>query len=142
MGAPSSLLTRLLFHDTLHFMKIQLSQLTMQHLQRALEIRQKITALEEELGQLLVPGQPASIPPVSPPKKVMSAAARAKIAATQKARWAERKQKAAAPRKVSAPAAPAKRPISPAGLARIVAANKARWAKFRAQKKVGAAGSK
>ncbi len=139
MGDLSSLLTRLPFHDKLRFMKIQLSQLTMQHLQRALEIKQKIAALEEELGQLLVPGQPASIPPVSPPKKVMSAAARAKIAATQKARWAERKQKAAAPRKAPAPG---KRPISPAGLARIVAANKARWAKFRAQKKVGAAGSK
>src|SRR5438094_8123897 len=62
------------------------------------------------------------------PRK-MSAAARARISASQKARWARvRGQKVVS----SAP----KRHISAAGLARIRAAARARWAKVRvAQKK-------
>jgi len=56
----------------------------------------------------------------------MSAAARARISASQKARWAKaRRQKVVS-------IAP-KRHISPAGLARIRAANRARWAKWRRQ---------
>ena len=56
----------------------------------------------------------------------MSAAARARISASQKARWARaRGQKVVS-------IAP-KRHISPAGLARIRAATKARWAKWRRQ---------
>ena len=58
------------------------------------------------------------------PRK-MSAAARARISESQKARWARaRGQKVVS-------IAP-KRRISPAGLARIRAATKARWAKVRA----------
>ena len=58
----------------------------------------------------------------------MSAAARARISASQKARWARaRGQKVVS-------IAP-KRHISAAGLARIRTANRARWAKVRAQKK-------
>jgi hypothetical protein len=58
------------------------------------------------------------------PRK-MSAAARARISASQKARWARtRGQKVAI--------AP-KRKISAAGLTRIRAANRARWAKWRRQ---------
>ena len=58
----------------------------------------------------------------------MSAAARARISASQKARWARvRGQKVVS-------IAP-KRRISPAGLARIRAAARARWAKVRAAKK-------
>src|SRR5438094_4587804 len=61
------------------------------------------------------------------PRK-MSAAARARISASQKARWARaRGQKVVS-------IAP-KRHISAAGLARIRAATKARWAKVRAAKK-------
>jgi hypothetical protein len=61
------------------------------------------------------------------PRK-MSAAARARISASQKARWARtRGQKVVAIRP--------KRRISPAGIARIRAATKARWAKWRAAKK-------
>src|SRR2546428_14086495 len=59
------------------------------------------------------------------PRK-MSAAARARISASQKARWARvRGQKVVS-------IAP-KRHISAAGLARIRAANRARWAKWRRQ---------
>ncbi len=58
------------------------------------------------------------------PRK-MSAAARARISASQKARWARTRGKVVS-------IAP-KRKISAAGLARIRAANKARWAKWRRQ---------
>ena len=61
------------------------------------------------------------------PRK-MSAAARARISASQKARWARaRGQKVVS-------IAP-KRRISPAGLARIRAAARTRWAKVTQQKK-------
>ena len=61
-------------------------------------------------------------------RRTMSAAARARIAAAQRARWARtRGQKVVS-------IAP-KRHISAAGLARIRAANRARWARVRAAKK-------
>jgi hypothetical protein len=56
--------------------------------------------------------------------RTMSAAARAKIVAAQRARWATRKG-------ISTP----KRRISAAGLARIRAAQRARWAKIKARRK-------
>src|SRR5207244_8898519 len=58
------------------------------------------------------------------PRK-MSAAARARISASQKARWA----RTAGQKVVSI--APKRRPISAAGLARIRAAQRARWARVR-----------
>src|SRR5947209_13879747 len=56
----------------------------------------------------------------------MSAAARARISAAQKARWAK---------SIGLHKATPKRHISAAGLARIRAAQRARWAKVRAGKK-------
>src|SRR2546427_12221557 len=62
-------------------------------------------------------------------RRTMSAAARARISAAQRARWARtRGQKVVS-------IAPKRRDSSPAGLARIRAANRARWAKVRAAKK-------
>src|SRR5438445_9007192 len=61
--------------------------------------------------------------------RIMSAAARRRIAAAQRARWAKRKGGSATK------SARSKRHISAAGLARIRAANRARWARFRAGKK-------
>ncbi len=60
------------------------------------------------------------------PRK-MSAAARARISASQKARWARTRGKVVS-------IAKRKRHISAAGLARIRAATRARWARWRAQK--------
>src|SRR5438552_14359179 len=61
------------------------------------------------------------------PRK-MSAAARARISASQKARWARvRGQKVVS-------IAPKRRRISAAGLANIRAAQRSRWAKIRRQK--------
>jgi hypothetical protein len=64
----------------------------------------------------------------SRPRRKMSAAARARISAAQKARWAKAKGQKVVP------IAP-KRQISAAGLANIRKATKARWAKVRAAQK-------
>ena len=62
-------------------------------------------------------------------RRTMSAAARARISASQKARWARaRGQKVVS-------IGPKRRRISAAGLARIRAATRARWARWRAAKK-------
>ena len=57
----------------------------------------------------------------------MSASARARIGAAQKARWAKVKGK-----KAAKPAVAGRRKMSPAARAKIAAAAKARWAKAKA----------
>jgi hypothetical protein len=58
----------------------------------------------------------------------MSAAAKARIAAAQRARWAKVKGRAAAPKKE----VKKKRKVSAATKARLAAIAKARWAKVKA----------
>jgi hypothetical protein len=60
-------------------------------------------------------------------RRTMSPAARRRIAAAQRARWAKQKNSAQND-------APPKRRISAAGIARTRAAAKARWVKVRAEK--------
>lgn len=110
-----------------------ITDLTVQQLRQAADLKEKITALEKQLSQLVgSPAQPAAAKPaaVKAPKKTggMSAAGKARIAAAQKARWA--KVKAAKP--VATPAPKKKGGMSAAGRARIAAAAKARWAKVKA----------
>jgi hypothetical protein len=65
-------------------------------------------------------------------RRTMSVAARARISAAQKARWAAQKDDG---KVVTITSRKPKRHISPAGLARIRAAARARWARVRATKK-------
>lgn len=64
-------------------------------------------------------------------RRTMSVAARRKIGAAQRARWAKTKSD----QNIVPIASKRKRHISAAGRARIVAAAKARWAKIRTGKK-------
>ena len=114
-----------------------LSKLTVQQLKRALEIKQAIAELEAELGQLLDDKQPVAAPAKPSGKRKRSAAAKARMSAAQKERWANRK-KAAAPEK-TAPAPKKKYKMSAEARARITAGTKARWAKYNAEKKQKAA---
>ena len=130
-------------------------------LRKAADIQEKIQALQAELGQLL--GSPGGTAAPEAPKKTwkFSAAARAKMRAAQKARWAKIKGTAPAtakpaPTKKSkmsaqglaniragvakrmaaqgkAPAKPAKakKKFSAAAKAALSAAAKARWAKAK-----------
>ncbi len=95
-------------------------------LKRIVALKQQIEKLSAKLETLA--GGPAA-PVGRPPKKTwtMSAAARAKIAAAQWARWAKVKG--------SAKPAKKKRTMSAAGRAKIAAAARARWAKVRAARK-------
>lgn len=74
-------------------------------------------------------------------KRSMSAAARARISAAAKARWAKVKAATGEPAAAAAAPAPkkAKRKMSAEGRARIVAATKARWARIHAEQAAKAA---
>ena len=103
----------------------QLLNLTTAKLRRIIALKQQIEKLQARL-EALATG--ASAPLGRPAKKkwTMSAAARRKIAAAQRARWA----------KVKGTTKPAKkkRTMSAAARAKIAAAARARWAKYRAAK--------
>jgi hypothetical protein len=132
---------------------------TPQQLRRAADIQEKIQALQQELNQILG-GEISTAEPTEAPRKYkFSAAARAKMRAAQKARWAAIKGTAPttepAPKKKSkmsaqglaniragvakrmaaqgkaAVAKPAKKKFSAAAKAALSAAAKARWAKAK-----------
>jgi len=132
---------------------------TPQQLRRAADIQEKIQALQQELNQILG-GEISTAEPTEAPRKYkFSAAARAKMRAAQKARWAAIKGTAPttepAPKKKSkmsaqglaniragvakrmaaqgkaAAAKPAKKKFSAAAKAALSAAAKARWAKAK-----------
>jgi hypothetical protein len=94
-------------------------------LKRIIALKQQIEKLSAKLETLA--GGPAA-PVGRPPKKkwTMSASARAKIAAAQRARWAKTKDAAKPAKK--------KHTMSAEGRAKIAAAARARWAKVRAAK--------
>jgi hypothetical protein len=99
-----------------------------QHERDAIEA--KIAEIRRQLG-----GQTprASAPEgESPAKRVRGAAARKRMAAAQRKRWAEFKKAKEAPAPVK------KRRLSAAGRKRIIAATKKRWAEVRAKKAAAA----
>jgi len=106
--------------------------LSVQQLHQAADLKEEIAALEKELSQLL--GATAQTPAAKAPKKKfrMSAAAKAKISAAAKLRWANVKGAKAAAKSKASPAPKKKGGMSAAGRARISAAAKARWAKLKA----------
>lgn len=106
-----------------------ITSLSAQQLRHAAEIKDKIQSLENELNKIL--GSPAKSPAIAPAlkkRRKMSAAGRARIAATAKARWAKIK----GGKSNAAPAQKQKRQMSAAARAKISAAAKARWAKIKA----------
>ena len=122
-----------------------ITNLSSSQLRQAADLKEKISALENELGQLLgSTSQPVAVKlavATAPKKKGgMSAAGKARIVAAQKARWA--KIRAAKPQAKAvvtavkaAPPARKKFTMSAAAKAKISAAAKARWAKIKAAKK-------
>ena len=110
-----------------------LLSLTSSQLNQAAQLKDRITALEKQLAGILGGSSVVAVkaPAGKRGRKKMSASARAKIAAAQRARWA--KVNAGKPAKASAkPAGKKKRTMSAAGRAKIAAAAKARWAKAKA----------
>jgi hypothetical protein len=103
---------------------ISINSLSSQQLRRAAAIKEQIDALENELGKILG-GSEAK--PAATGRRTMSASARARIGAAQKARWAKVRGN-----KAAKPAGSSRRKMSSAARAKISAAAKARWAKAKA----------
>jgi hypothetical protein len=97
-----------------------ISNLSAQQLRRAATIKDQIDSLQSELDRLLGSSNGKAAPTA---KRTMSAAARARIGAAQKARWAKVKGKAVKS---------GRRKMSAVARAKIAAAAKARWAKAKA----------
>src|SRR5208282_5750011 len=103
--------------------------LSSKQLRRGAKLKDEIESLEKELAHIL--GTPTQAQNGAAPKRKMSAAGRAKIAAAQKARWAKATGRKSAPK----PVKKARRKMSAAARAKIAAAAKARWKKAKAQGK-------
>ena len=102
----------------------QISSLSAEQLRRAAAIKDQIDTLESELGKILGGSTGAA---KAFGKRTMSASARARIGAAQRARWAKVRGNRAAK-----PAGAPRRKMSAAARAKIAAAAKARWAKAKA----------
>ena len=111
---------------------MNLHELTINQLKRAAAIKEQIDALNKELRGIL--GVSAKSGAAPKKKRTMSAAVKRKIAAAQKARWANLRL-SKSPRRSVKPAAKAeKKTVSPATKAKLSAKLKAYWA---AKKKTG-----
>lgn len=114
---------------------MNMNELTISQLKKAVALKEKIEALNKELALILGP----STTDQAPKKGKMSAAGRARIREAQKKRWAKIKAAQTANVKPASKPAPKtakkKWKLSAAGLAKIKAANKAYWAKKKAAKK-------
>ena len=106
--------------------------LTINQLKRAVAIKQQIERLNKELRVVL--GAPAKSRAAPKKNRAMSASIKKKIAATQKVRWANLRRRKSATRSVK-PAGKAKKTVSPAVRAKLSAKLKAYWAAKRAGKK-------
>ena len=93
------------------------------------EQKKRLNARIAELRQMLSPDGTDGTTPEPKKRRRMSAAARARIAAAQRKRWAESREQAGA----ASSTAPArkKRRLSGAGRKAIIEATKRRWAAFR-----------
>jgi len=108
-----------------------ITNLTAQQLRRAADLQEQIQSLREELAEILSSpiAPPSRATAAKAPKRQISAAGKARIAAAARARWA--RYRAAKP-KSARPASNPKRTISAAGRARIAAVARARWARAKA----------
>jgi ABC-type Fe3+-citrate transport system substrate-binding protein len=101
-----------------------MTDLSARQLRRAADIKDKIESLQTELNRLLGSTNGTA---AARKRRKMSALARARIAAAQKARWAKRRGV-----KSSKAAAKPRRKMSAAARKRLAQLAKARWAKAKA----------
>jgi hypothetical protein len=107
---------------------------TLEQLRRELDRIDHAIAALEQLGQTSPrrgrpPNVTQAVPAGGRKRRTMSAAARAKIAAAQRARWARQKANAAPKQaKSTQKKSSGRRPMSPAARKRLSAILKAKWA--------------
>jgi hypothetical protein len=122
-----------------------IQNLTSSQLRKVVAIKEQIEQLEGELAALAGGSSaPSAAPATRGPGKIkagrrkMSASAKARIGAAQRARWAKVRAAAGRSEKVSVTKAKTKgkrRKLSPAVRAKLAAIAKARWAKVKASGK-------
>jgi hypothetical protein len=96
---------------------------SLENLEEALSLRRQINTLERRLASILGSSLPSR--PTPSARRTMSAATRAKLSATAKARWAKLKRTGVTK------AARKKGGLTPAGRKRLSQLMKARWAARR-----------
>jgi hypothetical protein len=111
---------------------MDLLDLTPQQLMRAASIKEQIAALNKELTNILGISSDGA---VARNGRAMSAAAKRKIAAAQKARWAKLRRVKLATRSVKPAAKQKKKTFSATTRAKLSAKLKAYWAKKKSGKK-------
>ncbi|MGD1083537.1 MAG: hypothetical protein ABSA47_02160 [Verrucomicrobiota bacterium] len=111
-----------------------LSNITTTQLNQIIAIKEQIEALQAQIESIAGGGDEGGDSPVPfvVTKRRRSPAARARMAAAQRARWARIKGTGA---RASKPGRKGKRRLSAAGRAAIIAATKARWARVKKAKK-------
>ena len=99
------------------------------------KITEAIRAIQAQLGHR-GPGRPPKVATdgAAPAKRVLSVAARKKIAAAQRKRWAAQKKQQGQKPAPAKQSARKKRKISPAARKRMSEATRKRWAEYRAKK--------
>ena len=107
--------------------------LTVNQLKRAAAIKERIEALNKELRGIL--GASAKSGAALTKKRTMSASVKKKIAAAQKARWANLRRAKPATQSVNPAAKAKKKTMSAAARAKLSAKLKAYWAAKKAGKK-------
>ena len=107
--------------------------LTLSQLKRAASVKEHIEKLTKELRTIL--GASANSTGTSTKSRRMSPFARRKIAATQKARWANLRRAKSATRSAQPAAKAKKKRMSPATRAKLSAKLEAFWAAKKAGKK-------
>jgi hypothetical protein len=112
---------------------MNLLDLTINQLKRAAAIKEQIAALTKELRAIL--GASGKTGTTLKRKRTMSASAKKRIAAAQKARWATLRGVRPATRSVKPVAKPKKKTMSPAARAKLSAKLKAYWAAKKARRK-------
>jgi hypothetical protein len=106
-----------------------LQNLSVKQLRKVVAIKERIEKLEAKLASVSGGDEGEAAPVVHRRRRrKMSAAAKARIAAAQRARWAKVKGRTTGPKT----AVKKKRRVSPATKARLAAIAKARWAKVKA----------
>jgi hypothetical protein len=112
---------------------MNLFDLSITQLKRATAIKEQIEALNNELRSIL--SGSAKSGAAAKKTQTMSASVKKKIAAAQKARWANVRRAKSATRSVKAAAKAKKKTMSPAARAKLSAKLKAYWAAKKAGKK-------
>ncbi len=107
---------------------INLQHLTVKQLRKVVAVKERIEKLEAKLALIYGDDAPASAPVGRRRRRKMSAAAKARISAAQRARWAKVKGRKASSTKI----VKKKRKVSAATKARLAAVAKARWARVKA----------